>query len=195
MRSCAGHACGDVQLEEFVPDAGAIRFVARGTGADGGDLVRAHATEHIFSLEHLRTRAGLRALANIGRRIVQPRPITHHEVGDLTQRVRKGRVSPFHTKNCPSMHLANNIVGALLAFRRRVAICVVVAGQGLITKATVEELRCFGALFCNGPKSHARVASLFFAVLGFRAVIIIRYEPPMGWLPTLLQNQSPDVVC
>ena len=110
---------------------GAVRCVARGTRADRDDLVRARPRN--FGLEHRGIRAaGLRALANGGGRNIPPSPFTHHEAGDLTQSVRKGGVSPFLTINYQSMFFDNNIVGALLAFRRQVAICEVVAGQALM---------------------------------------------------------------
>ena len=45
----------------------------------------------------------------------------------------------------------------------------------------------FEAFHGGDSGSLARVTSLFNAATGFRAVLIFRYEPPMGWLATLYQ--------
>ena len=41
VRIRAGYVCGEVQIEEFIPQGGTIQCVARGAGADGKDLVGA----------------------------------------------------------------------------------------------------------------------------------------------------------
>ena len=79
VRVCAGHVCGEIQIEEFIPEGESVRCIARGTGADRESLVRARPIERKFGLEHLGIRAGLCALANGGGRIIQPNPITHNE--------------------------------------------------------------------------------------------------------------------
>ena len=90
VRICAGHVCGEVQIEEFIPQGGGVRCVARGAGADRKDLVGPRPLKREFSLEHVCIPVGLRVLANSGGRITQPNSITHIEVGDLAQGVRKG---------------------------------------------------------------------------------------------------------
>ena len=35
----AGHVCGEVRVEEFIPERGTVRCVTKGAGADGKDLV------------------------------------------------------------------------------------------------------------------------------------------------------------
>ena len=69
VRICAGRVCGAIQIEEFTPEGGTVRCVARGTGADREDHVRARPIERKFGLEHLGIRAGLRPLANIESRL------------------------------------------------------------------------------------------------------------------------------
>ena len=42
---CAGHVCGEILIEEFIPEGGIVRCVARGKGADREDLVRTRPIE------------------------------------------------------------------------------------------------------------------------------------------------------
>ena len=39
VRNRAGHVCGEVQIEELIPERGIVRCVATGAGADRKDLV------------------------------------------------------------------------------------------------------------------------------------------------------------
>ena len=122
VRVFAGNARGETQIEEFIPEGGTVHVVARATGVDRENLLRARPIERKFGLEHLGIRTGLRALA-VSHSQAQ---ITHHEVGDLTQTVRKSWVSPFHTRNRQIMNFAKNIIGMLLAIQPQVAICKMV---------------------------------------------------------------------
>ena len=45
----------------------------------------------------------------------------------------------------------------------------------------------FGGGGCSDSGSLAQETALFVAVTGFRAVLIFRYESPMGWLARLCQ--------
>lgn len=119
---CAGHALREIQTEEFIPEGETVRCAAIGASGDLKDLVWARPIERKFGLEHLGIRTGLRALA-VSHSQAQ---ITHHEVGDLTQTVRKSWVSPFHTRNRQIMNFAKNIIGMLLAIQPQVAICKMV---------------------------------------------------------------------
>ena len=78
VRICAGHVCGEVQIEEAISERGTFRCDARGAGADGKDLAGARPIYREFGLEHLCIRAGFRTLANSGGQIIQPSPITHN---------------------------------------------------------------------------------------------------------------------
>ena len=64
VRIRAGHVCGEVQMEEYIPQGGTVRCVARGAGADGEDLLGPRPTEREYGLEHICIRAGFRDLAN-----------------------------------------------------------------------------------------------------------------------------------
>ena len=89
VRICAELVCGEIQMQEIISEEKTVRCVSRGTEAAREDLVRIRSVERKFGLKHLGIRAGLLALASSGCRIMQPSQITHHEVGDLTQSVRK----------------------------------------------------------------------------------------------------------
>ena len=77
-------------------------------------------------------RAGLRALADDGHRIVHPRPAANVKFGDWTQSFGKGGVAAVHASNSAGVVFANDIVRALLAVRRQVVVGEVVAGQALV---------------------------------------------------------------
>ena len=77
MRICARNTRAEIQKEEFIPEGGTVRCVAKGAGADGMDVVGTRPIQREFGLENLGIRAGLCALANSGGRITRPNPITH----------------------------------------------------------------------------------------------------------------------
>ena len=88
--------------------------------------------EREFGLKELVVRVSLRALMDGSSYIVHLRPATKDEFRDRTHCVGKGGVAALHASNGEGMVFADDIVRALLAIRRQVAACEVVAGQTLV---------------------------------------------------------------
>ena len=92
VRICAGHVCWAVQIEDFIPERGTVRCVARGAGGDCKDLVGPRLIERDFGFDHLCIRAGFRVLANNGSRIIQPSTIAQ------TTKLETWRKAPERTE-------------------------------------------------------------------------------------------------
>ena len=77
--------------------------------------------EREFGLEGLGVRVGLCTLADGGHRIVHQRPAANVKFGGRTQSIGEG-IAAVHAGNSEGVVFANDIVRALLAVCRQVAI-------------------------------------------------------------------------
>ena len=127
----AGYVGTQIQIQELSAERGTVRDVGGGTGANCEDFVGARPVEQELSLENFGVRISLGALADGGSRMVHPYPAANDEFRNRTQCVGEGGISAFRWRNLEIMVLADDIVRALLAFGRQLAVGEVVAGQTL----------------------------------------------------------------
>ena len=116
MRIRTGHVCGEVNIQELIPERGTIRCVAKGAGADSKGLVGPRPIKREFGLDHLF--ASEPAFAPW--RIVEA--VLYSQTQSPTTKLgRPGAKRPKglsfavpHGKKFRRVHLAINIVGAPL---------------------------------------------------------------------------------